>query len=100
MPVSRLLSINSPAVYLSPSCATTIGLVHASANKDFAVGDWVLGLNGIEEYSRVAPGGFTAKIDVAKVTSPTGTAATQSSRSEGRAAVTPLRTDWPRPRRA
>jgi len=47
-----------------------VGRVHASANKDFAAGDWVLGLNGIEEYSLVAPGGFTAKIDVAKVPSP------------------------------
>jgi len=53
-----------------PVRATTVGRVHASANKDFAAGDWVLGLNGIEEYSLVAPGGFTAKIDVAKVPSP------------------------------
>jgi len=53
-----------------PVRATTVGRVHASANKDFAAGDWVLGLNGIEEYSLVAPGGFTAKIDVATVPSP------------------------------
>jgi NADPH-dependent curcumin reductase CurA len=50
--------------------ATTVGQVHSSASADFAVGDWVLGLNGIEEYSVVAAGGFTQKIDVSKVPSP------------------------------
>ena len=53
-----------------PVRATTVGRVHASASKDFVVGDWVLGLNGIEEYSTVAPGGFTSKIDVSRVPSP------------------------------
>jgi NADPH-dependent curcumin reductase CurA len=43
--------------------ATTIGTVAASANPDFAVGDWVLGLNAIEDYSVAVPGGFTQKID-------------------------------------
>lgn len=51
--------------------ATTIGRVHASANPDFAVGDWVLGLNAVEEYSLVQPGGFTSKIDVSQVPRPT-----------------------------
>ncbi|MEY2926333.1 MAG: hypothetical protein RL367_810 [Pseudomonadota bacterium] len=51
--------------------ATTIGVVHATDNPDFAVGDWVLGLNAIEDYSPVEPGGFTSKIDVAQVPSPT-----------------------------
>ena len=51
--------------------ATTVGRVHASANRDFAVGDWVLGLNALEDYSVVAPGGFTSKIDIGMVPSPT-----------------------------
>lgn len=42
--------------------ATTVGTVAASANPDFAVGDWVLGLNAIEDYSVAEPGGFTQKI--------------------------------------
>lgn len=54
-----------------PVRATTVGRVHASANPDFKEGDWVLGLNAIEEYSHVAPGGFTQKIDVSLVPSPT-----------------------------
>ncbi len=55
----------------SPVTATTIGRVHASANPDFAEGDWVLGLNAIEHYSLVQPGGFTSKIDVSLVPRPT-----------------------------
>jgi NADPH-dependent curcumin reductase CurA len=51
--------------------ATTVGRVHASANPDFAVGDWVLGLNALEDYSVVQPGGFTSKIDISVVPSPT-----------------------------
>lgn len=43
--------------------ATTVGTVADSANPDFAVGDWVLGLNAIEQYSVAVPGGFTQKID-------------------------------------
>jgi len=53
-----------------PVRATTVGQVHSSANPDFAIGDWVLGLNGIEDYSLVAPGGFTQKIDIARSPSP------------------------------
>jgi len=51
--------------------ATTVGRVYASANADFSEGDWVLGLNALEDYSVVHPGGFTSKIDVAAVPSPT-----------------------------
>lgn len=47
--------------------ATTVGTVAASANPEFAIGDWVLGLNAIEEYSVARPGGFTQKIDPAAV---------------------------------
>lgn len=51
--------------------ATTVGTVAASANPDFAVGDWVLGLNAIEDYSVAVPGGFTQKIDAHAVPSVT-----------------------------
>ena len=51
--------------------ATTVGRVHASRNPDFAVDQWVLGLNAIEDYSGVAPGGFTGLIDVEAVPSVT-----------------------------
>jgi NADPH-dependent curcumin reductase CurA len=51
--------------------ATTVGRVHASSNADFAAGDWVMGLNALEDYSLVQPGGFTNKIDVNVVPSPT-----------------------------
>lgn len=54
-----------------PVRASTVGVVHASANPDFAPGDWVLGLNAIEDYSVVAPGGFTMKVDTSAVDSPT-----------------------------
>jgi NADPH-dependent curcumin reductase CurA len=51
--------------------ATTIGRVYGSANPDFAEGDWVLGLNALEDYSVVRPGGFTSKIDISMVPRPT-----------------------------
>jgi NADPH-dependent curcumin reductase CurA len=51
--------------------ATAVGRVHASKNPDFQVGQWVLGLNAIEEFSVVEPGGFTSPIDVDIVPSPT-----------------------------
>ena len=51
--------------------ATTVGQVVETKNSNFEVGQWVLGLNGIEEYSRVAEGGFTAAIDPTMVPSPT-----------------------------
>jgi NADPH-dependent curcumin reductase CurA len=53
-----------------PVRATTVGQVYSSANPDFAIGDWVLGLNGIEDYSLVASGGFTQKIDISRSPSP------------------------------
>jgi NADPH-dependent curcumin reductase CurA len=54
-----------------PVRATTVGVVHSSANPDFKAGDWVLGLNALEDYSLVEPGGFTSAIDVSQVPSPT-----------------------------
>lgn len=54
----------------APVRASTVGVVHASANPDFKPGDWVLGLNALEDYSVVQPGGFTSKIDVSIVDSP------------------------------
>lgn len=53
-----------------PVRASTVGVVHASDNPDFKVGDWVMGLNGLEDYSVNVPGGFTAPIDVSIVASP------------------------------
>jgi NADPH-dependent curcumin reductase CurA len=53
-----------------PVRATTVGIVHASENPDYKVGDWVLGMNALEDYSVVSPGGFTAPIDVTGVASP------------------------------
>jgi NADPH-dependent curcumin reductase CurA len=50
--------------------ATTVGCVHSSANPDYKPGDWVVGLNALEDYSVVAPGGFTSKVDVSAVPSP------------------------------
>jgi NADPH-dependent curcumin reductase CurA len=61
-----------PAIALgAPVRASTVGVVHSSNNPDFVKGDWVLGLNAIEDYSTVQPGGFTMKVDVSKVPSPT-----------------------------
>ena len=51
--------------------ATAIGRVHQSRNPDFKEGQWVLGLNAIEEMSVVVAGGFTAPIDTTIVQSPT-----------------------------
>ena len=43
--------------------ASTIGVVEASRAEGFAPGQWVMGLNAIEEYSVGAAGGFTQPID-------------------------------------
>ena len=51
--------------------ASTIGQVHDTTHPDFAVGDWVVGLGALEDYSQVMPGGFVSKIDVTMVPSPT-----------------------------
>lgn len=53
-----------------PVRATTVGVVHASDNPDFAVGQWVMGLNALEDYSVATPGGFTMPIDADAVASP------------------------------
>ena len=50
--------------------ATTVGTIHASDSADFRPGDWVLGVNGLEEYSIGTPGGFASKIDVSAVDTP------------------------------
>jgi NADPH-dependent curcumin reductase CurA len=51
--------------------ATTVGQVEISAHPDYAPGDWMLGLNALEDYSLVEPGEFTSKLDVLLVPSPT-----------------------------
>lgn len=43
--------------------ASTVGVVERSRNPNFPVGQWVMGLNAIEDYSLAAPGGFTQPID-------------------------------------
>lgn len=50
--------------------ATTVGVIHSSKNPDFKPGDWVLGLNALEDYSANEPGGFTSHIDVSIADSP------------------------------
>ena len=54
-----------------PVRATTVGVVEASRAEGFEPGQWVLGLNGIEEYSVGTVGGFTQVIDAALVPSVT-----------------------------
>ncbi|MDR7101910.1 NADP-dependent oxidoreductase [Croceicoccus sp. BE223] len=54
----------------APVRATTVGEVVASDNPEFPVGTWVIGLNGIEEYSAILPEFFTQKVDVTAVSSP------------------------------
>lgn len=51
-----------PVALGAPVRASTIGRIAASNNPDFAVGDWVMGLNAIEDYS-LGRGGFMVKID-------------------------------------
>lgn len=59
-----------PIALGAPVRATTVGVVHSSANPAFVAGDWVMGLNALEDYSQIAPGGFTSKIDVRQADSP------------------------------
>lgn len=54
----------------APVRATTVGEVVESDNPEFPVGTWVIGLNGIEEYSAILPEFFTQKVDVTAVSSP------------------------------
>ena len=51
--------------------ASTVGEVVASKADGFPVGQWVGGLNAIEEYSVSTAGGFSAPIDPSIVPSPT-----------------------------
>ena len=59
-----------PIALGDPVRATTVGIVHTSNNPDFKPGDWVLGLNALEDYSVNAPGGFTSHIDISIAESP------------------------------
>ncbi|MEP6870139.1 MAG: NADP-dependent oxidoreductase, partial [Novosphingobium sp.] len=65
-----LPSYMPPIALGDPVRATTVGVVHASDTPEFQVGDWVMGLNGLEDYSVNQLGGFTMKIDIAQVDSP------------------------------
>ena len=47
----------------APVRASTVGVVEQSRAEGFPVGQWVLGLNGIEDYSIGAAGGFTQPIN-------------------------------------
>ncbi|WP_417595714.1 NADP-dependent oxidoreductase [Parasphingorhabdus sp.] len=51
--------------------ASTVGRVAESRNPDFPVGQWVVGLGAMEEYSVVEAGGFTSPVDASLVPSPT-----------------------------
>lgn len=51
----------------APVRASTVGVVADSRNPGFPVGQWVMGLNAIETYSLVEPGGFTQPVDPAMV---------------------------------
>ncbi|QGN54274.1 NADP-dependent oxidoreductase [Novosphingobium sp. Gsoil 351] len=53
----------------TPVRASTIGVVEASRADGFTPGQWVMGLNAIEEYSVGTVGGFTQPIDPAAVPS-------------------------------
>lgn len=55
----------------TPVRASTIGVVEASKAEGFAPGQWVMGLNGIEDYSLGVAGGFTQPIDPSLVPSVT-----------------------------
>jgi NADPH-dependent curcumin reductase CurA len=54
-----------------PIRATTVGVVEESRAEGFAPGQWVLGLNAIEDYSVGVAGGFTQPIDAGLVPSVT-----------------------------
>lgn len=60
-----------PVALGDPVRATTVGIVQDSKAEGFKPGDWVMGLNGIEQYSVGKLGGFTQPIDVTLVPSPT-----------------------------
>jgi hypothetical protein len=54
-----------------PVRASTIGVVEESRAQGFEPGQWVLGLNGLEDYSIGVSGGFTQPIDPSLVPSVT-----------------------------
>lgn len=54
-----------------PVRATTVGVVEESRAAGFTPGQWVLGLNAIEDYSVGVAGGFTQPIDASLVPSMT-----------------------------
>ncbi len=47
--------------------ASTVGTVAESRNPDFAEGQWVMGLNALEDYSLGVTGGFTQPVDATAV---------------------------------
>ncbi|MCH7628015.1 MAG: NADP-dependent oxidoreductase [Proteobacteria bacterium] len=53
-----------------PVRASTVGVVASSKTDEFQVGDWVMGLNALEDYSVNQAGGFTMKVDPSLVESP------------------------------
>ncbi|WP_137751425.1 NADP-dependent oxidoreductase [Sphingopyxis sp. L1A2A] len=55
----------------TPVRASTVGVVEASKAEGFEPGQWVMGLNGIEDYSIGTVGGFTQPIDASLVPSVT-----------------------------
>lgn len=55
----------------APVRASTVGIVEASKAEGFAPGQWVMGLNAIEDYSVGTVGGFTQPIDASLVPSVT-----------------------------
>ncbi len=59
-----------PIALGDPVRASCVGVVHSSDNSDFTPGDWVMGLGALEDYTVQQPGGFTMKIDVSAVSSP------------------------------
>lgn len=59
-----------PIALGDPVRATCVGVVHASDNPDYPAGQWVLGMNALEDYTAMAPGHFTMPIDVSGVDSP------------------------------
>ena len=60
-----------PILLRSPVRASTVGVVVESKADGFPVGQWVSGLNAIEEYSIGMAGGFSQPVDVNLVPSPT-----------------------------
>lgn len=59
-----------PIALGDPVRATTVGVVESTDNPDYLVGQWVLGMNALEDYSVMETGGFTMPIDVSLADSP------------------------------